>query len=268
MNGKLPMLGFSLTQDDIPASICFSDNAIRKHMEEEENRIQNIPAEETEYCFETSKYEPKNKLVEYNNTKRLIRDGVANIGYFCFARNGKKYLATIKKDTKEIISSYAFDSDTSTEDAAKTIFDGAIPINSDAYIKRNALPFKLVLKHESLSIGQFSNQFKPNTYVAMGFYPQRDTAMDSLTSIIGKVDKQILISAQTYTRLFAKAYRLIRNLRIRHKSFPFVSVYAMWTNFNPGTELIKSYNFETGTPIMLSYSVIDSRKAARCTVAL
>lgn len=215
-----------------------------------------------EYCSETDRYEHKDRLVKVNYRNRLIRRGKGDIGFFLFDKKGHYYVCTVDlRDDNKVLSSHIFNFHISWKEAKKILFGDTEHIRT--YRRRVNMPFKVIVRHIIISEEKFKELFEENTYTVTGYHynsNDKDSAIDSLEKILLD-SKPVELSSGSHSSSIARAIKHIRHeRRVYQGDFPCVSIFAVWSNFNAGTKLIKLKDIDSGSPLFFTYDAFSSRE--------
>lgn len=214
----------------------------------------------TDWCDETLNYQYKTDMVSYNSKRYLYRHGTGNVGFISIHKNDFTIVHIYRsRDAKrEYISTRRFAGELSWRRVKEIIFSKSIHISIAQKIRH--MPFKTIYKQTIIPIEEFKEKFKPNEQMKKSYSSTaKDTALTSLSDILKDVDSVGDI-AGTHSAAFNNVRKAISFGDNSYSgSRPAVSIYAIWSNYDPESRLINDGEFDIGEPVLYEYRIIRKK---------
>jgi hypothetical protein len=214
-----------------------------------------IKTADNEWCDETRKFELKTDLVTIANKKYLLRHGTGII-WFCVRYLNDYTIAYLyEKKTLSYLSSKRWDKKLTPAEIKTLIFDKTFHI---AYLKKiDNKPYKVSLKHKIVTLAEFKDKFKPNDEIKKSYTStSKDAALSSLSNILSDVEF-VKFDAGTFSSAINSAIRSIsHDIHKATKKEKLISVYAIWSNFDPESRLVMTKDSCNREPLYYQYETI------------
>lgn len=208
-----------------------------------------------DWCTDTNSFELKTKLIYLGSKKYLLRHGRGSLGFICIHKGDFTVAQIYTKKDKEYLSTRRFNRKVEPKKVKELIFDNAIHV-VDAK-KKSSRPFRVMYKQAIISIEVFKDKFKPNTIMKRSYTSTgKDLALVSLSELLEDIQARRFSSGKFHTAIKSARKAINTSVELYKGNLPAVNVYAIWTNFDPESNLITTKNYNSGEPLLYKYDVI------------